>query len=67
VRNITAFAPDGAWPQPTRTGGAAAPNAPGRPARRLLRAIVARVIAAYRRRRAAAVDRALRYGLAAID
>jgi hypothetical protein len=68
MRNIGAFAPNGALPRPTQAGTTAvALNATGRPARRLLLAIVVRLVAAHRRQQAAAVDRALRYGLAAID
>jgi hypothetical protein len=65
MRNIIALTLVRDLPEPTSAG----PNtqAPGRPDRRWLPAIGAMLIAAHRARQAAAVDRALRHGLAAID
>jgi hypothetical protein len=70
VQILASVAPQGAVPWSARAGlttVAAAPTVAGSPDRRLLLAIVARLIAAHRARQAAAVDRALRHGLAAID
>jgi hypothetical protein len=70
VQILASVAPQGAVPWSARSGltaAAAAPAVAGSPDRRLLLAIVARLIAAHRARQAAAVDRALRHGLAAID
>jgi hypothetical protein len=69
VQTLASVAPQGATPWSARAGLAAAAAAPavaGSPGRRL-RIIVDWLVAAHRARQTAAVERAFRHGLAAID